>query len=98
MRPIKEAGWSRIKAAPEFAHAPSGSAQAFWEWVLGQEVSLHRVAWFLLRIADAREAEDGLKNFQLVGSHFDPDRFWILKKETRLLMADFISEPASFIA
>lgn len=98
MRPIKDAGWSRIKAAPDFERAPSESPQAFWAWVLTQDVTLHRVAWFLLRMADAREAEDGLANYQLVGSYFDPDRFWILKKETRALMADFILDPSTYIA
>jgi len=97
MRQIKDAGWSRIKAAPEFANAPSGSPQSFWEWALKQDVTLQRVAWFLLRLADAREAEDGLKNYQMIGSYFDPDRFWILQKETRILVADFISEPSRFI-
>ena len=98
MRPIKDAGWSRIKAAPDFQDAPAGSAQMFWAWALQQDSTLQRVAWFLLRIADASEAGDGLERFQLVGSYFDPDRCWILKKETRMLMADFMSEPSNFIA
>lgn len=98
MRPIKDAGWSRIKAAPIFKDAPSGSPQAFWVWARKQDASTQRVVWFLFRMADARETEDGLENYQLVGSYFDPDRFWILDKETRAMMADFILEPSRYIA
>ena len=98
MRPIKDAGWSRIREAAIFADAPSESLQAFWLWVRKQEITTQRVAWFLLRIADAREGEDGLENYQMVGSSFDPDRIWILDKQTRILMADFILEPSNFIA
>jgi hypothetical protein len=97
MRPIKDTGWSRIKAAPIFREAPSDSPQAFWAWVCKQDITIQRVAWFLLRMADAREIQDELENFQLVGSNFDPDRIWILEKETRALMADFIIEPSLYI-
>ena len=97
MRPINDTGWSRIRTAPEFQEAPADSPQAFWAWALKQDASLQRVAWFLLRLADAREAEDGLARFDLVGSHFDPDRFWILRKETRALIADFITDPSVYI-
>lgn len=97
MRPVKDAGWSRIKAAPIFKDAPLDSPQVFWAWVRKQDATLQRVAWFLLRMADAREAQDGLEGFQMVGSYFDPDRFWILGKETRSLMADFILEPSRYI-
>jgi hypothetical protein len=98
MRPIKDAGWSRIKAVPIFKEAPSDSPLAFWTWVRTQDVTIQRVAWFLLRMADARETQDGLENYQMVGSNFDPDRIWILEKETRSLMADFILEPSRYIA
>jgi len=97
MRPINDIGWSRIKTAPSFKEAPSDSPQAFWAWVRKQDVTIQRVAWFLLRMADAREAQDGLENFQGVGSNFDPDRIWILEKETRSLLADFILEPSRYI-
>jgi hypothetical protein len=98
MRPIKEAGWSRIKEAPVFKKAPAESPQAFWTWVRKQDATLQRVAWFLLRMADARELEDGLETYQMVGSNFDPDRIWILEQDTRALMADFILEPSRYIA
>jgi len=98
MRPIKDAGWSRIREVAIFEHAPSESPQAFWQWVRKQEITTQRVAWFLLRIADAREGEDRLENYQMVGSSFDPDRIWILDKQTRILMADFILEPSNYIA
>jgi hypothetical protein len=98
MRPIKDAGWSRIREAAIFEDAPSESPQAFWYWVRKQEITTQRVAWFLLRIADAREGEDGLESYQMVGSTFDPDRIWILDKQTRRLMADFILEPSNYIA
>jgi hypothetical protein len=98
MRPIKDEGWSRIKAAPVFAAAPIASPQAFWAWTRKQDATLQRVAWFLLRMADAEEAQDGLEGYKLVGSQFDPDRICILSKETRALMADFILEPLRFIA
>lgn len=97
MRPIKDAGWSRIKAAPVFRDAPSDSPQVFWGWVCKQDITLQRVAWFLLRIADAREDADGLEHYQKVGGGFDPDRIWILGKETRMLLADFILEPSRYI-
>ena len=98
MRPINDAGWTRIKAAPVFKAAPSDSPQAFWAWVRKQDATTQRVAWFLLRMADARETEDSLESYQMVGSNFDPDRIWILEKETRILMADFILEPSHYIA
>ena len=98
MRPIKDAGWSRIKEAPNFKEAPSDSPQIFWVWVCKQDVTLQRVAWFLLRMADARETQDGLDGYDMLGSNFDPDRIWILEKETRTLMADFITEPSRYIA
>lgn len=97
MRPIKEAGWSRIQAVPAFRKAPTESPRSFWVWVSGQDATLQRVAWFLLRMADASEASDGLIHFQMVGSNFDPDRIWILDKEVRQLMADFILEPSRYI-
>ena len=97
MRPIRDDGWVRIKTAPVFKEAPAESPQAFWAWALRQDVTLQRVAWFLLRLADARETQDRLMHFQMVGSNFDPDRIWILDKETRALMADFILEPARYI-
>lgn len=97
MRPINAAGWARIKAVPNFAAAPAGSPQAFWTWARKQDVTLQRVAWFLLRMADAREREDGLEGYQVVGSQFDPDRISILEPETRALMADFILDPLRYI-
>ena len=97
MRSIKAAGWTRIKAVPQFKDAPADSARSFWGWVRGQDVTTQRVAWFLLRIADAREAGDRLENFEKVGTEFDPDRIWILDKETRVLMTDFILEPSRYI-
>jgi hypothetical protein len=97
MRPIKDAGWTRIKGVPQFKNAPSASTHSFWEWVRKQDVTTQRVAWFLLRIADASEKGDQLDNFEKVGLEFDPDRVWILEKETRILMADFILEPSNFI-
>ena len=98
MRPIKDDGWSRIKAAPIFTAAPTSSPQKFWNWARKQDATLQRVAWFLLRMADARESPDGLEDYQMVGSQFDPDRIWILEKETRSLMADFILDPSRYIA
>lgn len=98
MRPIKATGWFRIQAVPAFKEAPSDSPQAFWAWVRKQDVTLQRVVWFLLRMADARETQDGLENYQTVGANFDPDRIWILDKEIRTLMADFILEPSRYIA
>ena len=83
---------------PAFHEAPSDSPQAFWAWVRKQDVTLQRVAWFLLRMADASEIQDGLENYQTVGTNFDPDRIWILEKATRALMADFILEPSRYIA
>jgi hypothetical protein len=97
MRPINDTGWTRIKAAPIFATAPTDSPQTFWNWVRKQDVTLQRVAWFLLRMADAREKEDGLESYQTVGSLFDPDRILILAPETRALMADFILDPLRYI-
>jgi hypothetical protein len=98
MRQLKDMGWSRIKTAPIFKEAPSDSPQAFWTWARMQDVTLQRVAWFLLRMADAREATDELVNLEMVGSSFDPDRIWILDKETRTMMADFILDPSRYIA
>jgi hypothetical protein len=98
MRQVKELGWSRIKEVPIFKEAPSDSPQAFWAWARKQDATLQRVAWFLLRMADAREATDALANFEMVGSNFDPDRIWILDKETRTMMADFILDPSRYIA
>ena len=100
MRSIKDAGWARIKRVPQFKDAPSASIHFFWEWVRKQDVTTQRVAWFLLRIADARGGPDqseNLEDFEKVGNEFDPDRVWILEKETRTLMADFILEPSSYI-
>lgn len=97
MRPIKDAGWARIKATPAFKDAPSGSPQQFWVWVRKQDATAQRVAWFLLRMADAGEAQDGFESYRMVGSNFDPDRIWILDKEVRSLMADFILEPGRYI-
>lgn len=97
MRPIKQAGWSRIKEVPAFKDAPSESPQAFWAWVRKLDATHQRVAWFLLRMADARERQDALANYEEVGAHFDPDRIWILEKEARTLMADFILEPSRYI-
>jgi hypothetical protein len=98
MRPINEAGWTRIKAAPIFAAAPTDSPRAFWAWTRKQDATLQRVAWFLFRMADAMEAEDGLEAYQSVGALFDPDRIWILGEETRALMADFILYPSRYIS
>jgi len=81
-----------------FKSAPKSSPQAYWAWVRKQDVTTQRVAWFLLRMADAGEAADGLENYHLVGSSFDPDRIWILEQETRALMADFILEPSKYIS
>jgi hypothetical protein len=75
----------------------STSVHSFWEWVRKQDVTTQRVAWFLLRIAAGSEKGDQLENFEKVGTEFDPDRVWILEKETRLLMADFILEPSNYI-
>jgi len=97
MRPISEAGWARIKATPIFAAAPAESPQEFWAWARKQDATLQRVAWFLLRMADAREKEDRLEGFEQVGSYFDPDRFAILAKETRGLIAEFILDPLRYI-
>ena len=98
MRQIHDAGWSRIKAAPVFATAPTDTPQSFWTWVRKQDITLQRLAWFLLRMADAREAEDRLDGFQAVGSLFDPDRIWILDVKSRSLISDFVLNPSHFIA
>jgi hypothetical protein len=98
MRPIKDAGWSRIREVAIFEDAPCESPQSFWQWVRQQEITTQRFAWFLLRIADASEVADNLEGFQAIGSSFDPDRIWLLDKEARTLMADFILDPSRYIA
>ncbi len=98
MRSITDAGWSRINATPVFQEAPSSSPQAFWAWARERDATVQRVAWFLLRMADAMEVPDQLESYQIVGSGFDPDRVWILEKETRSLMADFIQDPVRYIS
>lgn len=80
-----------------FEDAPSESPQAFWHWVRKQDITTQRIAWFLLRFADARETEDGLEDYRMIGSSFDPDRIWILDQQTRTLMADFILDPSRYI-
>lgn len=55
MRPINAKGWARIQETPVFAAAPTGSPQVFWNWARGQDATAQRVAWFLLRMADAME-------------------------------------------
>ncbi len=97
MRPINAKGWARIQETPVFAAAPTGSPQVFWNWARGQDATAQRVAWFLLRMADAMEKEDDLESFDQAGSTFDPDRFAILPKETRALMADFMLDPLRYI-